>query len=875
MKIDLLHNRIVSETMSDAFKTGVEDVLLPLVLAARPMADGILMYEDYIAESPCRDGKWYYPLSVSEGGVFSTLWVTFPYSGKGSPYATANVPQFEIASDVPAEIAEILIGKSISYNNDSVKISVRTTGNDPLMLVGKYSQTFVDELARQITSRLSRAMEVSGLGASSIELELVFAPGTYMEHTSENVTYRRLLLVDKSSQPRDFWVKWSPRGTDAAYTVSDNVTSEDIIFELGEDVAQKIREKEYRFLCSSNPSKYQSAMGKKTVTEWREIVKRAIRRGELTKTVFDLEVPLRDAEINESLTRVLGMLGDTPATPEEKPMDEPIQNDFDNLGELLRAALDAAPQEREEVAVPAVGPIFSLHEVDEEMEDMIDEDIPPFDMDSEIEPEIAEESDTIPQFSEFGIDEITEEELYIETEENMPDEFDAPEEVIPEEDLTHELELLDGISEEPEIEVALYDEDTLAEVNFDDEEINFTEEEIPEVEEVPMEDVEEELFGTEEEGTDEYDGFFTSENEEKPVTETIDDLLREVMSEDAEETAEEEDARDFSDLPEFEEDEENIDAEEIDISTLIDERALREVKPSVNVICDTKGSEEESYLIRELREANKLAESRIMAEEEARRNAQLEADNAKCENEELRRENDTLLEKLKVLEDNFGKLLDDYRLVCERVRVTEEKLRREIEIREREESRERDMVTEAARVSVEEQRRIEESVRINEHHEENYNFSQSTVEETPAYTPVPPVTPAPKPASAMPEAYATAPFHNPSSLASITGEIESVTESVVEEVVIPEVEYMSKRVKIIFKQPTDFGIMSRIKGIIEDTVIAEGKENVPISMRATTEDADVVVLYITKMPASEYDLLIAIVKAIGNARIGVTKIILE
>ena len=110
---------------------------------------------------------------------------------------------------MPAGFADKLQGRAIDYDRSAIKLTVQAATDDATLLVGKYSQTFIDELARQITQDLCRAASVKDLGTSTMELELVFAPGTYLEHTSENVTYRRLLLVDKGCQARDFWVKWT------------------------------------------------------------------------------------------------------------------------------------------------------------------------------------------------------------------------------------------------------------------------------------------------------------------------------------------------------------------------------------------------------------------------------------------------------------------------------------------------------------------------------------------------------------------------------------------------------------------------------------------------------------------------------------------
>ena len=207
---------------------------------------------------------------------------------------------------------------------------------DPEFLKGKYSESFIEEMKRQLTEKIARAMSVEGLEESTVELQLVFAPGTYMEHTSERVTYRRLLITDKSCGVRDFWVKWTRLDGAVAYTVADDVTADTILFEIGEDVPQKIREKEYRFLAFENPDKYQSAMSKKTVTEWRDLIKRAVKKGMLQRVECEAETVKND-DVSDKLKDLLSSYGIETA---EKETVEEDNDAFEGIMALARAALE-------------------------------------------------------------------------------------------------------------------------------------------------------------------------------------------------------------------------------------------------------------------------------------------------------------------------------------------------------------------------------------------------------------------------------------------------------------------------------------------------------------------------------------------------------
>ncbi len=344
MIVDLLHNKIVKDTATDAFKRSVDNVLVPL-LSDRygDSIERITMYEDYLADDFLLDGEWYYPLTVTRLGEGSgTVWIKWTVNKKqfkgGIPYAyTGDADlEFSLAGFVPQTFADKLSGRSIDYNRTDIALKVDAPIDNPLLLVGKYSQTFVDEMACQITVALCRALGVEGFTGCTMELNLLFAPGTYFEHTSENVTYRRLILNDKGCQGRDFWVKWTRLDGALGYHVSDTVSSENILFELGEDVSQKIREKEYRFLCTANPDKYQSAMGKKTVTEWRDLTKRAIKRGDLVRTATEPEFVSHVSDVSDKLKSLLDSYGVSTA-----PAAEPeVQDDsYDIVAELARSVL--------------------------------------------------------------------------------------------------------------------------------------------------------------------------------------------------------------------------------------------------------------------------------------------------------------------------------------------------------------------------------------------------------------------------------------------------------------------------------------------------------------------------------------------------------
>ncbi len=331
MFIDLYHNHIVKNIITEKFSESVEKKLIPrLVEKYGASLLGIQMYEDYISEAFYTKGEWYYPLTVILATGPSTEWIKWRMKTgafkDGLPYAYVGdgLLDINIVPEVPAEFNEKIAGRAICSTSETLKVKIETSATDPTFLSGRYSQSFVDEMARQLGEKISAAMSVSGIEGSTVSLSLVFAPGTFMEYTSENVTYRRLLISDASSSPRDFWVKWTREDGAMAYTVSDHVNAETIVFEIGEDVPQKYREREYRYLLSSGGDKYHNAMGRKNITEWRDLIKRAARRGELVKIEI-AEADPTDAEVSAKIAALLGKKAiekSAPAAPVEVPEDE-------------------------------------------------------------------------------------------------------------------------------------------------------------------------------------------------------------------------------------------------------------------------------------------------------------------------------------------------------------------------------------------------------------------------------------------------------------------------------------------------------------------------------------------------------------------------
>ena len=518
MKIDLIHNKIVRETITEGFEQAVREGLAS-ALSERygESLSALQMYEDYLSCGFTAESVQYYPLTLVVDGAPTVQWICWQVNKvdfkDGVPFSYVGdqplVIDIVADGDLPLGFADKLSGRAIFCEEGLINIRVEAAALAPTFLSGKYSQTFVDEMARQLTPAICAAMSIRGIENSAIELSLIFAPETYMEHTSENVTYRRLVMSDKTSAPRDFWIMWTRLDGATAYTVSDNVSADTIRFELGEDVPQKIREKEYRFLLRTGKDKYHNAMGRRNITEWREMVKRAIRRGEIEKIEESVKLSEQASDVSERFARLLGV----PAAPvaEEPAQSRPDDDMLKLARQLLGLGDDESVAETAEEA-PEIDEVPPFDIPEAVASDADDE--PPFDMPVEIfddatvtfAEEVTEDEDAADALEREISDIISDaeellasfaaetDELLFGDEEAVEDEI-SPEEAPAEEETADEDELADDIDPTAEI----YDEDdeqTLAELRAldpDDESGLLEDDDLDDIIETESEDTEPEL----------------------------------------------------------------------------------------------------------------------------------------------------------------------------------------------------------------------------------------------------------------------------------------------------------------------------------------------------------------------------------------------
>ena len=706
MIIDLIHNKIVADTITTGFERSVEDKLVPMLLEKYGDTEivGIQMYEDYISDNFSKNGYWYYPLTVISAEGCNIEWVKWAVDDenfeRGVPYAYVgdDTIDFKLTGDIPDEFPEKLVGRACFCEDGLIKLRVETTATDITKLSGKYSQTFIDELARQITFAINKAMSVEGLADGNIELSLVFASGTYMEHISENVTYRRLIISDKGSAPRDFWIKWTRLDGAVAYSVADNVGAENILFELGEDVSQKIREKEYRYLVASGKDKYHNAMGRKKVTEWRELIKRAIRRGELVKIESAVELAPETRELEEKLADVLGRAGVSVSEKTNAPevvASSSSDDEFERAMQKMREMTDAQATD-EEASVPGIPieePAFEAECSKDEAEKNIAED-------AEEEVDNAEEESLIDE------DEPSDEIVYSAADD--ADDADASAISMVQVEFFEEEE--EEEEELDELEALYADDDSALEIS--DGAVPANDEEAAELEamtKLAMAALEEVRARAAVESA------AAAETEQKDDSDFEDFADEETLADEDEDSRSDEDnAEALAELRMLEPD--GDEAEEAETESDVNDESA---EPAVTEVTaeEALATLEEKYTVSPQREQDIRAEIeakiRLEYESRARRMAEEETARLRREQEEMRQESERLLAEAKREQERirgeYERLLaETKRINSEREareaarRAEEEKLRAQIEAQLRQEARERERLAEAARMAIEE-----------------------------------------------------------------------------------------------------------------------------------------------------------------------------
>ena len=700
-------------------------------------------------------------------------------------------------------------------NEGMVKIRIDAVGGDLDRVACKYPPSFMDEMARQLTAAIESAMGIVGIADSSVELVMMFAAGTYMEHISDSVTYRRLMLLDKVSAPRDFWVKWTRLApTEGEYNESN------ILFELGEDVDQKVREREYRYLLTAGKEKYHNSMGRKKVTEWREVIKRAIKRGEISKVETDFELAPETIELEERIADLLGKRIEARNQPvkEDIPFIKPEDDEFARAMAKARMLVEGESEEAEEEIEVELVVIDEETEEDAESEESAEESIACPDEDEEIEVELV------------VIDEETEENA--ESEESAEESIDRPDE-----------------DEEIEVELVVIDEET--------------------AEDAESEETVEESVACPDEGLDVFDAVEIAEEIAEELSAEYQAEEEEIAEEASAPTAEEEPAEEGepAELPE--------EAPELEIEQLEIVESSPVEEPATTVYQHHTQQISIADRVADIR-AELETKIRLEYEETARKKAEAEVVRLRHELEALRTESDRIIDEAKEeLADTRAELerlrLEYEHLLAEteradlaraadeaRRRTEEAQLRAEIESQLRREAAERERLAEAARMAIEEQHRLQaENARIARQREEEERLEaerQRRLEE---------------------ERLEAARRAELERLIREEEEAQARAKAAMPDLTSPKYAFTSKTVKLVFRKAVDPNITTRIQQIIKATVDYYGKDNVYLRIRASVPDSQTVVLEFAEIPLEEMELLGNIIKILGNSGLGIAKAIID
>ena len=723
-----------------------------------------------------------------------------------------------------------------------VKIRIEAVGGDLDRVACRYPVSFMDEMARQLTSAIEAATGTKGIADSSVQLVLTFATTTFMEHISGNVTYRRLMLVDAVSAPRDFWIKWTRLDN-----CDEGYNENNILFELGEDVEQKIRQREYRYLLQSGGEKYHNSMGRKKVTEWREVIKRAAKRGEISFVEQDFDLAPETLELEERIADLLGkrIVARAEEKKEEIPYIRPEDDDFARAMAKARMVVEGTTEEpeieveiAEEIAEEPEIEVEIAEETEEEPKieiDIIEEEMDEADQMHKEEPvEFEAEDDGDESFDELIIEAAEDEEAEEADDELELDIFlDEAEEA----ELRAEVEKIDIFAdEEPDNESELIDEWLTenrdpAVLTLDEVDDGASDEEMQDepllVGEVAPQVTERSLSPADAGALPEGEPLQNDEPEfEIEIVEEEPEALK-IEEEPTEEPVEAEPAP-------VREQGESIADRVADIRAELETKIRLEYESRARI----KAEEELVVLRRELQRVKSESESII-------------SDLVK-ENERLRVEYEHLLEETE--RDNLLREAE-----AARRRVEEEQLRRQIEMQLRREASERERLAEAARLAIEEQRRLEaENARIAREREEEERLEAERARQLEEQKAI---------EAARQEELERIRKEEAAKRARAKAAMPTVGDG--------KYSSTNKTVKFLFRRSVDPNITTRIQEIIKATVDYYGKDNVYLKIKATVTDSQTVILEFINIPIEEMELLGNIIKIIGNSGLGVAKAIVE
>lgn len=447
MNIDFLHNQIISDTISNKFIESFNENFVPkLMLEYGSELEQIQFYEDHLKSGFRINGEFFYPLTVVSGGEAFTRWIKWPVANyrhydNFNPYSYKGkkLLEFDFAEQLPSGLEEKIAGKPIYAPEGPLPVIISSASTDKTFLAGKYSQGFVDELAASITARIEEELDINGLAESGIVLELSFLPGTFMEHIVENTTYRRILIKARGCNARDLWIKWIRLDGEGTYSFADNVFAGDIVFDLAEDVPGKIREKEYRYLTAESVEKYQTAMSRKNITEWRDMMRRVVRRGEVEKLTEDVTEEIEETDKEDLAVEIVAQEPVIEETVLEDVAEPEIEVEITEIEELVdEDAIEESSDGEEECSceeedtVDEDSAFEEACECEEESEENFEEEPEEeseanFEDESEDEPEEVEDDLAAMLAQTLGADEANadDEQEPVEAEEEAGDDMDS------------------------------------------------------------------------------------------------------------------------------------------------------------------------------------------------------------------------------------------------------------------------------------------------------------------------------------------------------------------------------------------------------------------------------------------------------------------
>ena len=217
MRLNLLYNKIVADTITEGFIKSFEEIAVPKLTKMLPDVEEIIIYDDYLSDGFAQGGTFFCPLTLVSGAKLSRAFASWRIDSKRFvdtiPYAYVgkDALNIDVSESAPLTVEEKISARTPFLTDDSIKLTLFAEAPTKTFLSGKYSQAFLDVLRENVTRALEKEFRISKIAESSLELTFSFAPESFMEHVldkDEDAEVINRIYEGHLKNPNEFWTAY-------------------------------------------------------------------------------------------------------------------------------------------------------------------------------------------------------------------------------------------------------------------------------------------------------------------------------------------------------------------------------------------------------------------------------------------------------------------------------------------------------------------------------------------------------------------------------------------------------------------------------------------------------------------------------------------